>query len=179
MIRAELPHETTLAGVEISIDVTGTPAPQGSKNAFIGRDGKAHTKESSAGVRPWRNAVIADALVVLNRYNLAHLDDRWEPLVGPLRVQVRFYQRRPKGHFGTGRNAGVLKPTAPRYVTTTPDIDKLLRSTFDGLKEAGIYRDDSLVVKVTAEHVYANQRSGAFIHVTRLDDPGADPEAHR
>lgn len=179
MIAIEL-DDIVLTGHRISIDVTGTPAPQGSKVAFIDRKtGKARTKESSEGVRPWRNSVIACALEVLNRHNLAHLDARWQPLTGPIRVQVRFYTRRPIRHYGTGRNAGVLKPTAPRYVTSSPDIDKLLRSTLDGLKEAGVYRDDALVVLVTAEHAYAGQRPGAFIHVDVVDDPGPNPQASR
>lgn len=179
MIEAEL-AETVRAGERISIDVTGTPAPQGSKTAFVDkRSGKARTKESSAGVRPWRNDVIHATNVVLIRYNMDHIDDRWYPIAGAVDVQVRFYTRRPKTHYGTGRNAGVLKPTAPLYCTNTPDVDKLVRSTLDGLKEAGVYRDDCLVAKLTAEHRYANQRPGAFIYVAILHDPGADIEAHR
>lgn len=179
MIAAEL-DDVVRRGEHLSIDVTGTPAPQGSKTAFIDRrSGKARTKESSAGVRPWRDSVIACTLEILNRYNISHLDDRWQPLTGAIAVNVRFYTRRPKDHFGTGRNTGVLKPSAPLYCTTTPDVDKLVRSTLDGLTEAGVYRDDCLVTKLTAEHRYANQRPGAFIRVQVLDDPGADREAHR
>jgi len=168
------------AGERISIDVTGTPAPQGSKKAFVRKNGRAGMKESSAGVRPWRNSVIADALTILNHHNIGREPGEWwTPIVGPVHVQARFYSPRPRSHFGTGRNAGVLKPTAPLYVTTTPDVDKLVRSTLDGLKEAGIYRDDSLVVRLTVEHRYANQRPGAFIHVDLVDDPGGDPKARR
>jgi crossover junction endodeoxyribonuclease RusA len=179
MLTPEPRPELIEAGCRITIDVTGTPAPQGSKAAFVDRRGKARTKESSRAVRPWRNAVIGDVFEIVHAYNHAHPDNRWQALVAPVRVQVRFYTRRPHSHYGTGRNAGVLKPTAPRFVTTTPDLDKLLRSTFDGLKEAGVYRDDSLVVKVIAEHLYANQRPGAFITVDIVDDPGANLDAYR
>jgi Holliday junction resolvase RusA-like endonuclease len=167
-------------GARISIDVTGRPAPQGSKITFHDARGRIRTKESSRHLARWRNDVVADTQLTLNRHN-ARLDpaDWWNPLTGPVRVQVRFYTHRPVDHFGTGRNAGVLKPWAPRYVTTTPDIDKLLRATLDALKTARVYGDDSQVVKTVAEHLYANHRPGAFIHVDVIDDPGADPEAHR
>jgi Holliday junction resolvase RusA-like endonuclease len=36
-----------------------------------------------------------------------------------------------------------------------PDLDKLLRSTLDGLTDAGVWRDDSQVVSISAAKVYA------------------------
>ena len=48
-----------------------------------------------------------------------------------------------------------------QYPSVMPDLDKLIRSTGDALKTAGVYTDDSRVVGITAVKVYA-------------DTPGAD-----
>lgn len=137
------------------IQVNGSPAPQGSKSR--GRYGGVF--ETSKKVGPWRNAVRTEAQSVVP-----------VPLDGPVKVDAVFYLPRPKGHYGTGRNAGVLKESAPAYPTGTPDIDKLCRSTLDGLKEGGAYHDDAQVVSLSAWKMYADGRaSGADIEVGRVD----------
>lgn len=141
----------------LTIDVIGTPAPQGSKRAFV-VNGRAVMAESSKKVKPWRQDVKTAA------FNT----DR-DSLIGPLRVEITFYLPRPGYHYGTGRNAGVLKATAPAYVDKKPDVDKLLRSTLDGLKEAGVYRDDAQVAIATGVKRYANAATGARITITPLE----------
>lgn len=53
------------------------------------------------------------------------------PLHGPMCVRIRIFMPRPKSHFGTGRNASVLKESAPLYCTTKPDFDKVFRAVLD------------------------------------------------
>ena len=65
---------------------------------------------------------------------------------GPIAMEVVFYRTRPKSHYGTGKNADRLKPSAPRYPVTTPDTDKLSRLVRDALK-AVLYTDDSRIVE--------------------------------
>lgn len=69
-----------------------------------------------------------------------------EPTLLPVRVDIAFYMKRPKAHFGTGRNAGKLKATAPRWHTTKPDRDNLDKAILDILTELGYWRDDCQVV---------------------------------
>jgi Holliday junction resolvase RusA-like endonuclease len=50
-----------------------------------------------------------------------------------------------------------------------PDLDKLIRSVGDSLTTAGIYVDDSRIVRLTATKVYADHRGpGALIRVNTL-----------
>ena len=49
-------------------------------------------------------------------------------------LDLLFRFPRPRSHFGTGRNAGQLKPSAPFYVRTRPDLDKLARAVGDALR---------------------------------------------
>lgn len=150
------------------LTVYGTPAPQGSKN----RNAAGALYESSAKVRPWRQDVKTAALDAL------HHDDAWTALDCPVLLDMTFSLRRPKHHYGTGKNAGRLKPSAPRYPTSTPDLDKLVRSTQDALKDAGVLADDSCVTDVNAgkRFVLAGTGAdtlhlpGAVIRVWRLTD---------
>jgi crossover junction endodeoxyribonuclease RusA len=147
------------------LTVHGTPAPQGSKN----RNAAGALYESSAAVKPWREAVKFAALDAL------HHDDAWTALDGPVWLDTQFTLRRPKHHYGTGRNAGRLKPSAPPYPTGVPDLDKLVRSTQDALKDAGVLADDSVVASLSASKVYvlwgdALRTPGAVIKVWRLTD---------
>ncbi|MDL5204932.1 RusA family crossover junction endodeoxyribonuclease [Streptomyces sp. ALI-76-A] len=134
----------------IEIDVIGTPAPQGSKRHV----GGGRMVESSKKVKPWRNAIAAEAL--------NHTFGPW-PYVG---VSVVFRLKRPKSHYRTGRFADQLRPDAPRYPAKYPDLDKLCRSTLDGLKAGGAFEDDALVVVLDARKVFADRSEpGARIQV--------------
>jgi Holliday junction resolvase RusA-like endonuclease len=137
----------------LHVNVVGTPAPQGSKRHV----GNGIMIESSKKVKPWRQDVKAAAL------------DRLAgepPADGELSIDIGFWLARPKGHYRSGRNAQLLRDSAPRRPTTKPDLDKLIRSTLDALKDAGVYRDDSQIVTVYAQKFYADrQPPGAQILV--------------
>lgn len=100
--------------------------------------------ESSERVKPWRRQVAA-----------AYADhDFGNMLDGPVSVTVDFYLPRPKAHYGTGRNAGALKPSAPAEHLTMPDLDKLTRAVGDALTRLA-WRDDSQIVAWHAYKHYA------------------------
>lgn len=124
--------------------VLGTPAPQGSKKHV----GRGIMVESSKRVAPWREDV-------RNAARDAIAQAGWETANGPVGVGLLFYLPRPGGHYGTGRNAGTLRASAPAYPAVKPDLDKLTRSTLDALTEAGAIRDDSRVVLLEARKRYA------------------------
>lgn len=128
--------------------VHGTPAPQGSKRHV----GNGVMVESSKKVKPWREAV-----------KYAALEAGVEQFTGPVSVRVTFWMARPKSHYRTGKKAHLLRHDAPEWAAGRPDLDKLLRSTFDALGEAGVWRDDSQVVLVSACKRYI-----------RAGDAGAD-----
>ncbi|MEV4033453.1 RusA family crossover junction endodeoxyribonuclease [Streptomyces umbrinus] len=136
------------------LTVYGTPAPQGSKN----RNAHGALYESSAAVKPWREAVKFAALDALTH------DTQWRPLDEAVRLDVVFTVKRPKHHYGTGRNAGVLKPSAPCFPTGKPDLDKLVRSTQDALTDAGVLADDSCVTAVFAAKAYVLTGTDALSH---------------
>lgn len=146
------------------IHIHGTPAPQGSKKAFAIKKGGKYTgkvalAESSKAVKPWRAAVVEAAAGQAT-------------IVGPVAVAITFYLERPKGHYGTGRNAGTVKPAAPALPGVKPDVDKLVRSTLDGLTSAGVYVDDARVTDLVVAKRYADGRApGATVRVSAACRP--------
>jgi len=144
---------------KVFIPVLGIPAPQGSKRHI----GHGIMIENSKKVKPWRQDVRAASI---DHYEGAVIDQAVE-------VKIIFLFARPKSHYGTGKNANKLKQKAPEFVTSsqTGDIDKLCRSTLDGLSaKAGgtVIKDDSLVVSLKAVKKYAKEDEllGANIFIT-------------
>ena len=67
----------------------------------------------------------------------------------PLYLRLRAYLPRPKGHFGTGRNSGKLKKSAPIRPTTKPDLSNLTKH-FEDCASGVIWHDDRQIVGYTA-----------------------------
>ena len=140
--------------------IPGTPQQQGSKRSLgAGRP----FIEANRNLAPWR----ADAI--------AYLQAEWRgrgPITEPVSVDVAFDFARPASHYGTGRNAGVLKPSAPSAKATAPDLDKLCRALGDALTQAGVLRDDALIASWAPVKLYGPTPLTALtvttIDVTRL-----------
>lgn len=72
-----------------------------------------------------------------------------EQLSGPLVVSCKFVMSRPKGHYGAGRNSGILKPSAPQHHVGKPDMDNLIKFAWDCLNGAA-WGDDAQIVSMLA-----------------------------
>jgi crossover junction endodeoxyribonuclease RusA len=139
----------------VRIEVPGIPAPQGSKRHV----GNGIMVEASAALRPWRDAVTWHA-------RRAH--GPRPPMGGAVQVTMLFVFPRPRSHYGTGRNAGTLKPGAPVFHTSKPDIDKLIRAILDALTQAGAVKDDCIIAAAGAKKIYG-ARPGCRITVESLE----------
>lgn len=121
--------------------VPGVPAPQGSKR-YVGH---GRMVESSKKVPAWRSAVALIAHAQHKHYR------------GPVEVTCEFVMPRPKA-WGKNRQDPM---------TERPDVDKLLRSTLDGLTTSGIIKDDSHVVQVQGTKRRAtNPKEPTGAHIT-------------
>jgi len=70
-------------------------------------------------------------------------------LMGSVIMVFRFTFERPKCHYGTGKNAGKLKGSAPIWHTNKPDLDNCVKFVKDCLNGLA-YHDDSQVWKIEA-----------------------------
>lgn len=125
----------------IRFTVVGTPMPQPRPRAWarkFGQQLRAGVYESGKS-DGWKAAVIAQA----------NLHRPAVPMEGPLALRLVFRMPRPKDHFGTGRNAGVLKASSPASHLCAPDVDNLAKAVMDAMTVGGWWRDDAQVVEMT------------------------------
>lgn len=94
-----------------------------------------------------------------------------KPLCGPVRVDWTMTFPRPQSHYGTGRNAGVLKASAPRHHPNRPDRDNLDKVVLDCLSELGYWRNDTQVCSGFLLKLWG-ERGGAVVEVTELAENG-------
>lgn len=129
----------------LSFIVHGRPQQQGSKRNV----GRGIMIEANKNLAPWRDSAIHAARQAMQD----HGEDLF-PLTCPVTVLARFVFPRPKSHYGTGRNAGVVKSSAPSVHTSPPDGDKLARAVGDVLTQSGLILDDRLIWKWEATKEY-------------------------
>lgn len=136
----------------VSFVVLGKPQPAGSKRAFaIKRDGvptgQIAVSDANPKAKGWQQEVRSVAVEIMEAAGRDGL------MLGPLAVSMTFYAARPKGHYGSGRNAAALKPSAPSFPIVKPDSLKLARGTEDALTGT-VWRDDAQVVDLTVRKRY-------------------------
>lgn len=129
----------------ISYWIDGEPAPQGSKTGFI-KNGRVVMVEASKKVKPWREAVAAETQAKVS-----------SALQNPVEISLVFHLPKPKTVTRT-------------WPAVKPDLDKLIRSTFDGLTTGGLYTDDALVIAVSASKQYATDRIGCHVTASEVLD---------
>ena len=115
---------------------------------------------ASKKTKPWMQAVSG---TVRAEYD-------GEPLPGPLRCDMQFRMMRPKGHYGSGKNAGVIKSRFTNaFPTGRPDRVKLIRSTEDALTGI-LWKDDSQVVAGIESKIYVERDPGVVITVSTVQN---------
>jgi|ERR1043166_1422034 crossover junction endodeoxyribonuclease RusA len=139
----------------------GLPKGAGSKSAFAVKKQGAYTGKvivtdsSGAAGKHWRSEVTSIAFKTMADLGLA-------PLQEAVILRCKFIMPRPKHHYGTGRNSGVLKDNAPSVHTSAPDATKLVRAVEDSLKNL-CWRDDAQVVE---QHIFKRYGDQPGCHVT-------------
>ena len=141
----------------IIFTVFGKPAQMGSKKAFFVKNlnRSVITDVNSKRKKEWTGSVAQAAAQVMKGREL---------LSGAIKLTVHFHFQRPGSHFGTGKNKSVLKSSAPRRHTQTPDLDKLIRCLGDALTGI-VYRDDRQICEVQALRCWTTSQEQALICV--------------
>jgi len=164
-------------GAELIIEgrVLGEPATAGSKSAGVryrkNPDGSAEPVRDKAGRvitfakdssgekgKSWR-ADVREVVAAL--YGAAELVDE------PMALELTVVRTRKPGHFGSGRNAGVLKDSAPAYPATRPDLTKQLRAFEDALAKV-VIREDSRICEMVVRKVWGDAPERAEFRLWRL-----------
>jgi Holliday junction resolvase RusA-like endonuclease len=131
---------------ELTFWVDGVPTPQGSKTRT-----PYGFREANPRLPAWRRAVLAAARDALGGR------DGFAPHV-PVVLSAQFF-------FVRGRTVKRI------WMTTKPDLSKLVRAIEDSMTAATVWADDSQVVRYSRlEKRYADDdRPGVLVNVRRLD----------
>lgn len=126
----------------ISFFVDGVPVPQGSKT-IARRGDKTWLRDANAGkLRPWRHLVAAASDIGIT-------------FDAPVAVELTFVMPKPK---------------RPRWFVPAvkPDLDKLTRSTLDGMVDGGLLYDDARAVQLIIRKRYpqGDEPTGVAVTVT-------------
>ncbi len=143
----------------IEFFVPGIPATAGSKKGFYNKKlGRVMIVPASIKQKPWMNTVTF----------FARQEYKGPLLEGPLKLTIEFRILRPQGHYGTGRNSGIVKPKhKDPWHFKKPDLCKLIRAVEDALK--GItWHDDSQVCMYEARKVYVDRDPGAMVRISQV-----------
>lgn len=154
-----------MTGLAVMFRVDGLPIPQGHVRT-VTKGGRTWSFHGSPGLPAWR-ALVADAArtAVLGRPG---------PFQGAAQVALVFHLPRPKNHW---TSKGTLKPWAPRWPTTRPDVDRLARAVLDAISLGDpppVLGDDSLVVSLEAGKVYCAWGEPPGVTVFACDADSAD-----
>ena len=139
---------------EVWIRANGTPIPQGSKVAGKAANGRIFIRDANPGLKAWRDNVAQAVWRTMNEREFII-----DPLKGPVQLHVWFYFEKPKSNR-------TYRPTSRQV----GDLDKLLRAVCDAITDAGGYDDDSQVVSISGEKLWADQetRPGVVIHLLEM-----------
>lgn len=154
--------------------VPGRPQQRGSKipvhkkgGGVLMKNGNVILRDQNKNSEAWMGQVKSAAFSAWGK----------DLIQGPVALSVEFYFARLKGHFRTGKHAGELRDTAPFYHTSTPDMDKLMRSVGDSLSGI-IIGDDKQICEFLPpfRKVYTTASEGALItvFVPAIDNSEAD-----
>ena len=137
--------------MRIEFQVCGRPMTQGSTRVIplkakgggyqVRPDGRPKlipVHDKGKELKAWRQQVALTAREVYNG----------PLLLDAVALTLVFERPRPKGHYGTGRNAGKLKASATDHPIQKPDVLKLARAVEDALSGV-VWKDDSQVVEET------------------------------
>jgi len=141
-----------LTDTTIRFVVYGVAQPAGSKRSlplrkkgggFLCRENGSpiiNTVDANPKAGEWKKVVAQEA----RRHYSGEL------LTGPIRLRLTFVRVRPKGHFGSGKNAAIVKSSAPGWPTARPDLLKLARGVEDSLTGV-VWQDDAQIVEEILE----------------------------
>lgn len=153
--------------MKIEFFVPGRQRPAGSKKAFKNPvTGKVIITHDNPKTKDWMQSVKWFAMKAADRMVLED---------GPVKLTLLFLADRPKGHFGMGRNAGVLKTSSPAEKITMPDLTKLTRAVEDAMKLV-IWKDDSQVVKQDTEKRFCrgDEKPGVYVTIESFERSNLD-----
>lgn len=104
------------------------------------------------------------------------------PIDSAVELTITVYVRRPSAHYGSGKNAGILKGNAPVLPPSGKDNDKICRAILDAGQIAGWYTNDARVCDLSIKRRYDEGIERVIVrcwtrHSLNQEPPSFEPEA--
>lgn len=87
------------------------------------------------------------------------------PFVCALKLRLVFILPRPKSHYRSGANSGMLKPEAPFLHTGKPDADNFAKAVMDAMTVLRFWQDDAQVAELQVRKTYG-EVPGCLIEIS-------------
>ena len=88
-----------------------------------------------------------------------------KPFVDAVLLEINFYIQRPKSHY----NKYDLKPSAPRYKTTKPDLDNHVKFYCDILVDCKVIEDDNQIISLVATKNFCDEYQEPHVEIIITD----------
>ncbi|MBN2312347.1 MAG: RusA family crossover junction endodeoxyribonuclease [Sedimentisphaerales bacterium] len=142
--------------------IPGQARPAGSKSAYKNKKtSQIIVTHANPATKQWMDSV---------RFFALKAAQRMVPTTEAVCLKLIFLKDRPKGHFGSGRNTGMIRSSAPAHFTTVPDLTKLTRAVEDGLTGI-VWKDDSQVIaqETLKRYCRADEKPGVQIIIETVN----------
>jgi Holliday junction resolvase RusA-like endonuclease len=137
----------------VTLTIMGCPKPQGRpRKSFMGGVFSPTTEH--------KERVVAAA-------HKLHLEGHY--FEQPVEVIITYYFKRPNSHYGTGKNSGKLKSSAPEYHGKRPDLDNLNKAILDAIGDGNLWKDDSLVFSLRSSKWYSREGSKQWADIQIIE----------
>ena len=88
-----------------------------------------------------------------------------KPFVDAVLLEINFYIERPKSHY----NKYDIKPSAPRYKTTKPDLDNHVKFYCDILVDCKVIEDDNQIISLVATKNFCDEYQEPHVEIVITD----------
>ena len=87
-----------------------------------------------------------------------------KPFVDAVLLEINFYIERPKSHY----NKYDIKPSAPKWKTTKPDIDNHIKFYLDCMSGI-VFKDDNQIISLVATKNFCDEYQENFVEIVITD----------
>ena len=92
-----------------------------------------------------------------------------KPLERPIKAELRFYEKRPKSHYRTGKFSNILKKGMSEFNTSKRDIDNFVKFVLDSLNKK-MYIDDSQIFEIICGKYYSDSEGYIECKFEEIDE---------
>ena len=90
---------------------------------------------------------------------------REKPFIDAILLEINFYLKRPKSHY----NKYDIKPTAPKWKTTKPDLDNHIKFYLDCMSKGVVFKDDNQIISIVATKNFCDEYQENFVEIVITD----------